>query len=144
MGELTQRLTDAARSGVYRALRDDEIVEAARGTRLDLARADLGGVPDKETLLERLALELGFPAWFGGNWDALEDCLTDLSWRAGAGHVVLIDGHGELPADDLGVLLDVLAAAAAFWAGSGRPFFAVFIDPGHRLALPELYRCKSA
>jgi hypothetical protein len=140
MGKIMQRLTDAARSGVYRALREDEIVDAARGTRVDLARADLGGAPDKAALLERLALALGFPAWFGGNWDALEDCLTDLSWRAGAGHVVLIEGHGELPADDLGVLLDVLAAAAHYWAGRGRPFFAVFIDPGHALALPELFR----
>ena len=144
MGKLTQRLTDAARSGVYRALRSDEIVDAARGTHLDLARTDLGGAPHKEALLERLAMALGFPAWFGGNWDALEDCLTDLSWRAGAGHVVLLEGHGELPADELGVLLDVLAAAADYWAGRGRPFFAVFIDPGHALALPELFRRKPA
>ena len=144
MGKLMQRLTDAARSGVYRALRDDEIVDAARGTRLDLARADLGGAPDKQALLERLALALGFPAWFGGNWDALEDCLTDLSWRAGTGHVILLQGQGELPADDLGVLLEVLAAAAEHWAARGLPFFAVFIDPGHELALPELYRRKSA
>ncbi len=144
MGKLTQRLTDAARSGVYRSLRGDEIVDAARGTRLDLARVDLRGAPHKEALLEGLALALGFPAWFGGNWDALEDCLTDLSWRAGAGHVVLIEGHGELPADDLGVLLDVLAAAAEYWVGRERPFFAVFVDPGHALALPALFRPKSA
>jgi hypothetical protein len=144
MGKLTRRLTDAARSGVYRSLRSDEIVDTVRGTRLDLARVDLGGAPDKQALLERLALALGFPAWFGGNWDALEDCLSDLSWRAGDGHVLLIEGHGELPADDLGVLFDVLAAAAGFWAGRGRPFFAVFIDPAHLLALPELFRRESA
>ena len=144
MGKLTQRLTDAARSGAYRAQGADEIVHAMRGTRLDLVRIDLGGAPHKEALLERLAQALGFPAWFGGNWDALEDCLTDLSWRAGSGHVILIDGHGELPADDLGVLLDVLAAAAGYWAGRERPFFAVFIDPGHALALPALFRPKSA
>ena len=144
MGKLTQRLTDAARSGVYRAQRCDEIVDAARGTRLDLARVDFGGAPDKEALLERLALALGFPAWFGANWDALEDCLTDLAWRAGVGHVVLLEGHDELPADDLGVLLDVLAAAAQYWAGRGTPFFAVFLDPGHALALPELFRRSCA
>ena len=144
MDKLTQRLIDAARSGVYRTQCCDEIVDAARGTRLDLARADLGGAPNKEALLERLALALGFPAWFGGNWDALEDCLTDLSWRAGAGHVILIKDQDELPADDLGVLLEVLAAAAEHWTARGLPFFAVFIDPGGELALPELYRRKSA
>jgi hypothetical protein len=91
-----------------------------------------------------LAQALGFPGWFGGNWDALEDCLGDLSWRPGEGHVLLLRGHGELPPDELGVLLEVLSASAAFWAERGRPFFAVFIDPAHALALPELFRQKSA
>jgi len=144
MGKLTQRLTDAARSGVYRARRTVEILEAARGTRLDLARVDLTDVQDKDALLERLALALGFPGWFGGNWDALEDCLADFSWRSGEGHVLLFDGHGALTQDDLGVLLDVLAAAAAYWAERGRPFFVVFVDPGQALALPELFRHKTA
>ena len=144
MGDLTQRLTDAARSGVYRARQPDEIRDAARGTRLDLASVALGGAADKEALLERLAAALVFPAWFGGNWDALEDCLADLSWRAGEGHVLLIGGHGELPADDLEVLFDVLRAAAGHWAGRGKPFFAVFVDPAHDLALPALFREKAA
>lgn len=138
MEQLTQCLTDATRSGVYRATRSAEIVDAARGTRLDLAHVDLAGAQDKEALLARLAMALALPDWFGGNWDALEDCLTDLSWRAGAGHVILIKEHGELPADDLGVLLEVLAAAADHWAARGLPFFAVFLDPGHALALPGL------
>lgn len=144
MGTLRLRLTDATRSGVYRAPRGDDIVHAARGTRLDLAHVDLAGALDKEALLERLAAALAFPGWFGGNWDALEDCLTDLSWRPGTGHVVLVKEPGELPSDDLGVLLEILGAAAEHWAGRGQPFFAVFIDPRHALALPELYRRRSA
>lgn len=144
MGKLTQQLTDAARSGAYRAQRSEQIVDAAHGTRLDLANIDLGGAPDKEALLEKLAAALAFPAWFGGNWDALEDCLTDLSWRAGDGHVLLISGHRELPADDMGVLVEVLRAAAEHWAGRGKPFFAVFIGSGHDLALPALFRQESA
>jgi hypothetical protein len=144
MGKLAQRLTDAARSGVYRTRQGTEIEDAVRGTRLDLADADLSGADSKEAMLERLALALGFPAWFGGNWDALEDCLGDLGWRAGDGHVVLFTGHEDLPADDLGVLLDVLASSAAYWAERGRPFFAVFVDAKHALALPELFRPKSA
>jgi hypothetical protein len=144
MGKLLQRLSDATRSGVYRTPQSTEIEDAVRGTRLDLARADLGGAEDKEALLERLAQALGFPAWFGGNWDALEDCLGDLGWRAGDGHVFLFTGHEDLPADDLGVLLDVLASSAAYWAERGTPFFAVFVDATHALALPDLFRSKPA
>jgi hypothetical protein len=144
MGKLTRRLDDAARSGVYRVLRPDEVLEATRGTRLDLARVDLAGAADKAALLARLAQALGFPEWFGGNWDALEDCLADLSWRAGTGHVFLLERHGELPVDDLGVLIEVMAAAAEHWAGRGQPFFAVFVDAESVLALPELFRRKPA
>jgi RNAse (barnase) inhibitor barstar len=144
MGKLIQRLNDATRSGVYRVPRPDEVLQAARGTRLDLARVDLAGITAKEPLLERLALALGFPDWFGANWDALEDCLADLSWRAGTGHVIVLERQGELPVDDLGVLVEVLGAAAEHWAGRGRPFFAVFVDPEGLLALPELFRRRSA
>ena len=33
---------------------------------------------DKEMLHQELREALGFPAWYGGNLDALYDCLTDL------------------------------------------------------------------
>lgn len=144
MGKLKQRLSDAKRSGVYRTRQSAEIADAVRGTRLDLAFVDLKGADGKEALIGRLAPALGFPEWFGGNWDALEDCLGDLGWRAGDGHVFVISGHESLPADDLGVLLDVFASSAAYWAERGRPFFAVFVDAKRELALPELFRPKSA
>ena len=144
MGKLTQRLSDPTRSGIYRAPGSAEIEDALRGTRLDLARVALDGVEDKAALLARIAEALGFPDWFGGNWDALEDCLCDLAWRPGEGHVLLFAGGRGLAADDLGVLLDVLKTCAAFWSERGRPFFAVFLDPGHDVALPELYRAKGA
>jgi len=144
MGKLAQRLSDATRSGVYRTAGSVEVEDAVRGTRLDLAQCDLGEAGDKEALLAGLARSLGFPEWFGGNWDALEDCLCDLAWRPGEGHVLVFRGAGGVPADDLGVLLDVLGSSAAFWAERGRPFFAVFVDPEHALALPELFRPKGA
>jgi len=91
MGKLTHRLTDATRSGVYRAARGDEIVDAARGTRLDLAHVELAGAQDKGALLERLAVALALPEWFGGNWDALEECLVDLEWVDDDGYVIYYD-----------------------------------------------------
>jgi hypothetical protein len=140
MAKLIQRLQDAARSGVYRASRADAIEDALRGSKLSLARIALQDVTDKSALLRRIAATMGFPAWFGENWDALEDCLTDLSWREGAGHVLLFQGFQFLPADELGVLIDVMISAAEFWAARSRPFFAVFIDPDGTLMLVDLYR----
>lgn len=39
---------------------------------------DCAGVTEKEALLDLFAKHLYFPEWFGGNMDALYDCLTDL------------------------------------------------------------------
>jgi len=37
-------------------------------------------VQTKQQLLEALAEGLNFPSYFGRNWDALDECLCDLSW----------------------------------------------------------------
>ncbi|MFI6422372.1 barstar family protein [Streptomyces sp. NPDC050842] len=44
----------------------------------DAVVLDLSGVTDKAALMDRCAVTLALPAWFGRNWDALADCLTDL------------------------------------------------------------------
>jgi hypothetical protein len=131
--KLLQRLRDPARSGVYRTRTADAVLEATRGSDLDVVAIDA-----REKLFDSLARALAFPDWFGRNWDALEDMLGDLSWRKAHGHVLVFQSY---PAgEELGILLDVLRASAEYWAGRGKPFFAVLVDPDKKLALPELYR----
>ena len=137
MGKLLQRLSDAAKSGVYRTARADDVLDAARGSGLRVTQIDFRGVTEKAALLERIASALQFPEHFGRNWDALEDCLSDLSWSKATGHVLLFAGAQALPADERGILVDILASAAAYWAERKRPFFAVFLDTA--AALPDLY-----
>lgn len=139
MSKLLERLSDPARSGVYRANHERDIRDALAGSAYDIAAVPLE--VGKEAMLRAIAQALAFPQWFGGNWDALEDCLADLSWRAGKGHVILF---AQAPGgDDLGILFDVLDSVGQFWRERGRPFFAVFIDPAGQLALPTLYKEKA-
>jgi hypothetical protein len=133
VSKLLQRLIDPARSGVYRASGADAIEQATRASGLDVVTIDAGS-----DVFGAMARALAFPEWFGGNWDALEDCLSDLSWRSAAGHVLILCAYPQ--GDALGVLIDVLRATAEYWAGRKRPFFAVFVDPQKNLPLPELYR----
>lgn len=140
LSKLLQRLSDASKSGVYRTTRSEEILDAAEGSALKVARIELAGVTGKQALMDRIARALVFPHWFGANWDALEDCLADLSWSKAAGHVLLFEGAADLPADELGILADILASAAAWGAERKRPFFAVFV--GGSPALPELFRTR--
>ena len=132
MSKLLERLQDPVRSGVYRVTRSDAIDEVMR----DAAQIDL----KDGNALRAISQALRFPDWFGGNWDALEDCLGDLSWRPGNGHVLVLRNWQALTSDDLGVLIDVLRSSAEFWQGRGKPFFAVLVDPQARLALAPLHR----
>lgn len=138
MSKLLQRLSDASRNGVYRVARADAVIDAVRDSGLHLARVTLRSGDGKAEVLRQLAQALAFPSWFGGNWDALEDCLADLSWSTAMGEVLLIEGAEAVAEDDIGVLRDILASTASYWVERRRPFFAVFTgaDP----ALPELHR----
>jgi hypothetical protein len=77
-------------------------------------------IRSKQKLLRTLADELRLPDFFGYNWDALEECLRDLSWLP-EGNVQI--RHRDLPLSpgsrDRRTYLHVLRAAAAFWGKSG-------------------------
>jgi RNAse (barnase) inhibitor barstar len=138
MSKLLERLQDASRSGVYRTARPELIEDVLRGSPVALSHIALRGVRGKDALLRQIASALAFPEWFGANWDALEDSLSDLSWRQAEGHVLLFTDFERT--DELGILLDVLASSAAFWSSRGKPFFAVFADPGRELHVADLFR----
>jgi hypothetical protein len=73
----------------------------------------------KDGLLKEIAVTLAFPDYFGENWDALEECLCDLSWVTGSGCLLLIE-HAEgllQGADkDYRTFLSILRATGAYWA----------------------------
>ena len=114
-----------SRSGVYRVARADGISPSARIR-----------FQPKDGLLRAIAAALRFPDWFGQTWDALEDCLTDLSWLDADGYVLVFDEARA--GDDFGVLVDVLRSSAEHWAGRGKRFLALFVDPHGSLPLPPL------
>lgn len=92
---------------------------------LDAVRIDLDGCADKAEFLERTANALGFPAWFGGNWDAFFDCLADLGWRPARGHLLVFENTSAMrrhAPESLDTAITILADAAAAWDDRGRPF----------------------
>ena len=63
---------------------------------LTVFEIDGGSVHDKEQLLAAIARELEFPTYFGMNWDALDECLADMSWRPSGGYVLVLRGAEQL------------------------------------------------
>jgi hypothetical protein len=77
---------------------------------------------------------LRFPAGFGGNWDALADCLEDLSWQAAGGVVVHWQNGGAFArsvARDFSTALAIFTDAATFWSEEGRVML-VLLDENSR------------
>jgi len=80
---------------------------------------DLDGVADKAGLMERCVRALELPDWFGRNWDALADSLTDPSvWPPDVGEgelLVLVTGwraYARTRPDEWEIAEDVFAQAA--------------------------------
>ena len=119
--DLSAMLADHTASGAYYvdAGGREALADAAERLEFAFVRIDLHGCADKEAVLERMAQALDFPEWFGRNWDALTDCLSDLSWLPAPGYVLLLDHtHDWKQADPVGfdVLLEIGNEVAARWA----------------------------
>lgn len=111
-------------NGVYRMPKS---MDQTRAASADLQRTaiSLERIRGKQALLKALARAMNFPATFGNNWDALSDCLQDLSWLPEHGHLLVLTGLADLAAAapaDLDVLLDILGAAAVYWRQRERVF----------------------
>jgi RNAse (barnase) inhibitor barstar len=75
----------------------------------------------KQQVLTTIAQSFRFPKYFGKNFDALSDCLTDLPYKAGPqpGFIVVLEQIPETTKFDKDArekLLDVFRDAADFWA----------------------------
>ena len=126
--ELGALLADAGQNGAYFIdVRDREGLEdVARELGFAIAAIDFAGCRDKDEVLERFATALRFPDWFGHNWDALADCLGDLSWWPADGYLLLLDHAGawrDAQPDDFATLLGILDDAALLWSAQRLPFW---------------------
>lgn len=78
---------------------------------------DGGSVGSRETLHQTLAALLRLPDWYGGNLDALHDCLTDITVptelviRSGAALEAVLGGYAAALRQ---VLADCMAENEAF------------------------------
>lgn len=126
----------AKRSGVYRAPAQVDALRTAAGKAGCVwMELPMQTVANKKQFLAVCAKQLKLPSYFGGNWDALADCVRDFNWLSGKGYVLHIAGHekfAQAAPEDYQTALDVLTEAAAYWKEKGTPFV-VLVDGAKEL-----------
>ncbi len=116
MPELERLVAGERAPGLYRwmsAPPADELREVAEAAGWRFVHLDTSTVVDKAGLLDTVAKTFGFPAYFGRNFDALADCLSEV--RHDLGVLVLWEGWAalaELNPRTAGEAFDVFADRA--------------------------------
>lgn len=140
---MTDWLKSPQRAGVYHLTHDArELGESAAAAGLGVYRIDIGHAHDKKDFIALLSKALRFPSTFGGNWDALADCLKDLSWAQAPGWVIVLEKSKHFCAGhhhEFEEAMDIMAEAADFWRGEGKPFWTLIGGPeGWKSGWPDM------
>jgi RNAse (barnase) inhibitor barstar len=107
---VSEVLEQPERNGIYRLTQSDFGFQPVLDGR---------ALRSKKSLLAGIARALDFPEYFGENWDALEECLRDMSWRDG--QISLLIEHADSIPDALfATLREVFGQIAEQWATEGR------------------------
>ncbi len=125
--------------GFYRVstwVRPASIEKRVRQAGWQYAYLDGGSIRSKDEFLHGMQEAFRFPSYFGHNWDALEECMLDLSWLPAPGYVLLYNQPNRF----IGNALDewttaylILEEAVAHWHREGAPLFVIFRRTGFNL-----------
>lgn len=143
MSKLQRALTQTRIPGIYRIESKATLATLRAETESvewRLFYLDGSKIRDKKTFLDKIARAMEFPAYFGRNWDAFNDCLTDLGWAPAQGYVVLFQAPERLvknsPAD-WDVAIDIFSSAIEFWQEQGTPLY-LLLRGGAPVTFPSL------
>jgi len=139
----TGLLKDATRAGLYHlppSMRLD-LPQLVAEVQQKLLLADLGNCKDCHEALHQLGEACQFPVWYGANFDALHDCLTDEDWQPRKGVVLQISGLDTLRTanpEAFSTLIDVLQSAASIRSAGKTPLWVLLTSPAPGISdLPE-------
>jgi len=133
-------LKNADACGVFHLVtsRQSTIETAAHHARFCVLKADIVAPSSAHEVLLQLGSALNFPIWYGANFDALYDCLTDPDWQPAKGHVLFINGITHLRSSDpadFATLIEVFQAAAEARRTMRTPFWVLIDAPARGIPI---------
>jgi len=123
------KIIHSGRAGVFAAPRLlGPLRAAAKRAGFAWFDLDLAGVRDGNAFLRRCAEVFPLPDYFGGNWDALHECMLDFAESGVSGVIVYWRRGRELvlhAPEAAATGLEILRDAATYWDNTGRVFLVV-------------------
>lgn len=98
--------------------------------KMKLFNFDAANKLSEQTFLSQIAVAMQFPEYFGNNWDALDECLRDLSWVPASGYVLVVHNARHLwkhSPEIAGKFVESWLFAAEQWATERIPFHLIFL-----------------
>lgn len=132
MDELISALQGDRAPGLYQSAADLDLEELAASCQeqdFQLGYLDGATITNKAEFLTACATALKFPSHFGHNWDALEECLTDLEWLPGIGYLLLYTHpkpFAQAHPKDWKTLIEIFQSAIDEWNETDIPMYIVF------------------
>jgi RNAse (barnase) inhibitor barstar len=88
-------------------------------------------INNKADFLKTASTVMKLPKYFGYNWDAWEDCLTDLSWFKASSYLLVYDQWQNFATDhpdDWQILNNVFSEAIAYWLKRNKRFYVLLVS----------------
>ncbi len=124
--------TADAPAGLFKLSRKDlpALRKAAEELKQAYFNVDLQNAKNVPSFIKALKRDLDFPDWFGGNLDALHDCLTDFSWHPASGYVITLSGYEFLRGNptSFAAFNSVIASAVEAWEARNIPFRVFYVQ----------------
>jgi RNAse (barnase) inhibitor barstar len=132
MDELISALQGDRAPGLYQSAADLDLEELAANCQeqdFQLGYLDGSSITNKAEFLGACATALQFPSHFGHNWDALEECLTDLEWLPASGYLLLYSYpklFAQAHPKDWKTLTEIFQSVIDEWNETDIPMYIVF------------------
>jgi len=124
-----------------------DVQAAAKRAKFAYFHIEGRNIARKEQLLNHVATALHFPGYFGDNWDALEECLTDMEWVDAPGYLIYYDHFDPLLAahpDQFATFLEICRDAVRSWKEDGTPMVVLLSGAKPPKGVARLVAGKSA
>jgi Barstar (barnase inhibitor) len=105
-------------------IKEMERLKQDKGTKVFAFDGDR--IVDSTSLFQEFATVMQFPEYFGHNWDALKDCLTELDGHEVDRYIITIDKLDRFIANDpsqWSEFLDVCKSVVEYWQDTETPVY---------------------